>query len=67
MEQSNGSINSNYNNYCQYRLPCGYCEKTGRMCFNPNSGWGLGAPINDPIYCSTSTNKTDVSIENKAE
>lgn len=29
------SINS-YNNYqynCQYRLPCGYCERTGQMCY----------------------------------
>lgn len=35
--------NNNFNAaYCQYRLPCGYCEKLGRECpksitYNP---WG---------------------------
>ena len=36
-------LNNNFNAaYCQYRLPCGYCEKLGRECpklttYNP---WG---------------------------
>lgn len=26
-------LNNNFNAaYCQYRLPCGYCEKLGREC-----------------------------------
>ena len=49
---------SNPNNfnaaYCQYRLPCGYCEKLGRDCpksttYNP---WG-------PTFTLTSTSSND--------
>ena len=47
--------NSNFNPiYCQYRLPCGYCEKLGRDCpksttYNP---WS-------PTFTLTSTSSDD--------
>ncbi len=29
---SNTSTNYSYNNYCQYRLPCGYCTMLNKDC-----------------------------------
>ena len=38
--------NSNFNPiYCQYRLPCGYCEKLGRDCPNSTTYNTLGPTV----------------------
>lgn len=38
---SNTALNGTYaSGYCQYRLPCGYCEKLGRDC--PKQGTAYG-------------------------
>lgn len=59
---------TNYNTYgyCQYRLPCGYCEKLGRDC--PKQ-WGGYAPTNINLATQTSdTTTTDVAeMVNKVE
>lgn len=43
-------LNNNFNAaYCQYRLPCGYCEKLGRDC--PKSTY-----IPNVVLTNTSSN-----------
>lgn len=37
------ALNTNLNAYCQYRLPCGYCEKLGRDC--PKQGYTYTNPV----------------------
>ena len=47
--------NSNFNPiYCQYRLPCGYCEKLGRDCpkSTTHNPWG-------PTFTLTDTSRDD--------
>lgn len=49
-------LNNNFNAaYCQYRLPCGYCEKLGRDC--PKS-----ITYN---YWSPTVTLTNTSVDNK--
>ena len=32
-----------YDGYCAHKLPCGYCERTGKRCFLEASvTWGVG-------------------------
>lgn len=57
--------NSNFNAaYCQYRLPCGYCEKLGRDCPKPTTyynPWGPNVVLtntsgdNKVFYTNTTT------------
>ncbi len=37
------AFNTNLNAYCQYRLPCGYCEKLGRDC--PKQSYNYINPV----------------------
>lgn len=47
--------NSNFNPiYCQYRLPCGYCEKLGRDCPKSTTYNTLG-----PTVALTNTSSDD--------
>ena len=43
-----------YSNSCQYRLPCGICERTNKQC--PLLSWGPTWSMKDIYYTSTSTN-----------
>lgn len=64
--------NSNFNPiYCQYRLPCGYCEKLGRDCpksttYNPlGSTFTLtGTPRDDKVFYTNTTALDSVYINN---
>ena len=55
---------SNFNvAYCQYRLPCGYCEKLGRDCpksitynlWDPNLDPTITSINNQNFYTNTTT------------
>lgn len=60
------AINSNINGYCQYRLPCGYCEKLGRDC--PKQGYNYTPTITDEAVRSTNVYTTAVvDMANKVE
>ena len=64
--------NSNFNPiYCQYRLPCGYCEKLGRDCPKSTTYNTLGptvalsrAPIDDKVFYTNTTALDSVYINN---
>ena len=64
--------NSNFNAaYCQYRLPCGYCEKLGRDCpksttYNP---WGSTVVLtntssDDKIFYTNTTTLGSIYTNN---
>ena len=64
--------NSNFNPiYCQYRLPCGYCEKLGRDCpksttYNP---WGPNVVLtntsgNDKVFYTNTTTLGSIYTNN---
>lgn len=65
---TNNSFNAAY---CQYRLPCGYCEKLGRDCpklttYNP---WGqtftlTGTPRDDEVFYKNTTPLGGIYINN---
>ncbi len=60
------AINSNINGYCQYRLPCGYCEKLGRDC--PKQGYNYTPTITNLATQASNTTTTGVvEMVNKAE
>ena len=64
--------NSNFNPiYCQYRLPCGYCEKLGRDCPKSTTYNTLGptvalsrASIDDKVFYTNTTALDSVYINN---
>ena len=64
--------NSNFNPiYCQYRLPCGYCEKLGRDCpksttYNPlGSRFTLtSTPRDDKVFYTNTTALDSIYINN---
>ena len=64
--------NSNFNPiYCQYRLPCGYCEKLGCDCpklttYNPlGSTFTLtGTPRDDKVFYTNTTALDSIYINN---
>lgn len=59
---------TNYNtyDYCQYRLPCGYCEKLGRDC--PKQGYNYTPTITDSTTQASNTTTTGVAeMVNKVE
>ena len=64
-------INSNFNAaYCQYRLPCGYCEKLGRDCpksitYNPWDNVVLtNRSSNDKIFYTDTTTLGSIYTNN---
>lgn len=60
------AINSNINGYCQYRLPCGYCERLGRDC--PKQGYKYTPTITNGAERSTNVFTTGVvDVANKVE
>lgn len=60
------AINSNINGYCQYRLPCGYCERLGRDC--PKQGYNYTTTITNGAERSTNVCTTGVAdMANKVE
>lgn len=62
--------NSNFNPiYCQYRLPCGYCEKLGRDCPKSTTYNTLGPTValtrassDDKVFCTNTTGLRSVYI-----
>ena len=64
--------NSNFNPiYCQYRLPCGYCEKLGRDCpksttYNPlcSTFTLTGTPRDDKVFYTNTTALNSIYINN---
>lgn len=51
--------NFNFNPaYCQYRLPCGYCEKLGRDC--PKGGYNPYGPYSPTITLTNTSNNNKV-------
>lgn len=58
---NNNSTSQTLNNFsdtfCPHRLPCGYCQRTGQMCYiNGQTTINPINPINTPIWCSTNNN-----------
>jgi hypothetical protein len=60
------AINSNISGYCQYRLPCGYCERLGRDC--PKQGYNYTPTITNAAERSINVCTTGaVDMANKVE
>lgn len=60
------AINSNINGYCQYRLPCGYCERLGHDC--PKQGYNYTPTITNAAERSINVCTTGVvDMANKVE
>ena len=60
------AINFNSNDYCQYRLPCGYCERLGYAC--PKQGCNYTPTITNAAERSTNACTTGVvDMANKVE
>ena len=64
--------NSNFNPiYCQYRLPCGYCEKLGRDCPKSTTYNTLGPTValsrassDDKVFYTNTTTLDSIYINN---
>lgn len=64
--------NSNFNPiYCQYRLPCGYCEKLGRDCPKSTTYNTLGPTValsrassDDKVFYANTTALDSIYINN---
>lgn len=64
--------NSNFNPiYCQYRLPCGYCEKLGRDCPKSTTYNTLGPTValtrtlsDDKVFYTNTTALDSIYINN---
>lgn len=64
--------NSNFNAaYCQYRLPCGYCEKLGRDCPKSTTYNPFGSTVvltntssNDKVFYTNTTSLDSSYINN---
>ena len=65
-------INSNFNPiYCQYRLPCGYCEKLGPDCPKSTTYNTLGPTVvltntssDDKVFYTNTTALDSIYINN---
>lgn len=52
--------------YCVYKLPCGYCERTGKRCFQEATvtwGVGTGTPYlkDDSSTCTAKQNPGSIT------
>lgn len=46
--------------YCAYKLPCGYCERTGKRCYLESSvTWGVGTSGTPYVSEGGSTSSAD--------